>query len=246
MKHSFLITIILLCSLVVPGYSLPLPSTTATDTLHYDRGQEHLWVKHKNIQLIKEYQNQNEFLYDRLPPEPESLWDRIKRWIWKQLIYLLSQATPALIFRYILIGGLLLFFVSRLLKTSMGNIFRPDKTVTPINFKHSDDPTQTDWAQLILEAIKRGQYQTAVRYLFLQTLKNLSDKDLIQWKAKKTNLDYYREIQEQGLKSSFKEIANLYEAVWYGDFTINEKDFFQINEDFQSFNQQLNPQHQNG
>jgi len=80
-----------------------------------------------------------------------------------------------------------------------------------------EDIEEIDATALYNSAIVAGDYRLAIRMQFIKALQVLSEKDLIQWEIEKTNRDYYREISEADLKKSFRELANIYERVWYGE-----------------------------
>ena len=60
---------------------------------------------------------------------------------------------------------------------------------------------------------------------FLKLLKELTDKNLISWKIDKTNSDYSIELSNSKYSKQFKELAFLYEYIWYGDFPVDDTNF---------------------
>ena len=98
---------------------------------------------------------------------------------------------------------------------------------------------ETDFDILIMEAVKLKEYRLAIRYYYLKTLKKLSEKQHIQWNFDKTNLQYYRELQNAELKSGFKHISYLYDYCWYGEFDLNEQEFLVGEKSFNNFIKQL-------
>ena len=61
------------------------------------------------------------------------------------------------------------------------------------------------------------------RYLFLKSLKLLSDNDIIEYKKEKTNYQYLAEIKDMQLARTFREVAYRFDWIWYGDFPIDER-----------------------
>ena len=57
----------------------------------------------------------------------------------------------------------------------------------------------------------------AIRYTFLNTLKQLSMNKLIVVKEGKTNYEYYHELPID-LKSKYRQVLSVFEYVWYGEF----------------------------
>ena len=82
-------------------------------------------------------------------------------------------------------------------------------------------------------AIKRGEYDTAVRLYYIAVIKELSIKKLINWKKDKTNRDYYNELTGQSVQPSFFDMTNIYERIWYGSKSLERSDFQPLENRFQ-------------
>lgn len=89
----------------------------------------------------------------------------------------------------------------------------------------------------IHSAIEAKNYRLATRYYYLQTLKNLTNKKIIQFHIEKTNLDYQFEIKNRAQRDGFKSLSRLYDYIWYGKFPIDELDFKKIQAQFNDFAQ---------
>ena len=81
---------------------------------------------------------------------------------------------------------------------------------------------EVDFPETIAKYERQRDYRSAVRYHFLWILKQLTDKKIIEWNPEKTNKDYIAEIQKADIKQGFKEIALIFDYVWYGEFKIDE------------------------
>ena len=66
----------------------------------------------------------------------------------------------------------------------------------------------------IRQAIAIGDYRQAVRYVYLQTLRHLSDHSLIDWMPQKTPNQYTVEYN----KEDFRRLTTLFLRVRYGNF----------------------------
>jgi len=95
---------------------------------------------------------------------------------------------------------------------------------------------EIDLTQFIKEAIASGNYRSAVRYLYLNSLKKLSASGKIDWDFQKTNSDYYREIKDADLKAQFQKVSYLYDYIWYGEFAIDEHAFAKAQTEFDALN----------
>ncbi len=96
-----------------------------------------------------------------------------------------------------------------------------------------------DIEELIIKAIEKKDYRLATRFFYLNILKNLSDKELIEWKPDKTNREYVKELSEKGMKGLFSKLSKIYDYVWYGKYFPGETDFLQVKEDYRKFMEQI-------
>jgi hypothetical protein len=103
----------------------------------------------------------------------------------------------------------------------------------------SDDIFSISYQKEIDKAIATGNYRLAVRLLFLQLLRRLSDKELIQYKQDRTNFDYLLQVSKANWYPQFFRLTRHYEYVWYGKFDINSQQFDTIRKDFGTLDKQL-------
>lgn len=92
---------------------------------------------------------------------------------------------------------------------------------------------------LIADAENKNEYNLSVRYLFLKTLKNLSDKGLIHFTSEKTNKDYLREMEQYNYYREFRELTRDYEYVWYGQFLIDKPAYQKLKNQFLYLNKKI-------
>lgn len=91
------------------------------------------------------------------------------------------------------------------------------------NLEQSDDIEP-----LIRKAIEKKEYAIAVRLYYLAILKELSLKNVIEFKKDKTNRTYVREMRTHTLHEPFKNMTTMFERVWYGDTRLDEATFMGI------------------
>ena len=105
---------------------------------------------------------------------------------------------------------------------------------------HLDDEEEiiqnADIPSLINTAIENGQYRMAVRYYYLQALKELDLKNFIEFEAQKTNNDYISEITNEQLNRLFRKGTRVYNFIWYGDFQVSKEDFLLAEKGFSELN----------
>lgn len=88
----------------------------------------------------------------------------------------------------------------------------------------------------INEAVSEKNYRHAIRYMYLKTLKLLSENNIITLHAKSTNQDYIRQMYKHNNLAQFRQLTRIYEYVWYGEFDPTETQFEIISTSFNRFN----------
>ncbi len=91
----------------------------------------------------------------------------------------------------------------------------------------------------IQKAINSENYRLAIRLMFLQLLKNLSQKNIIQYKQERTNFEYLTQLSSGLYYNDFFRLTRNYEYTWYGKFDINKEAFGVIKSDFENFDRKI-------
>lgn len=84
----------------------------------------------------------------------------------------------------------------------------------------------------IKKAETEQNYRVAVRLIFLQTLKLLSDTNHIKYQPDYTNLNYLQQLHLSNLYNDFSKVTRSYEYVWYGKFEISSEAYAVVKKDF--------------
>lgn len=71
------------------------------------------------------------------------------------------------------------------------------------------------------DALSSSDFRLSVRLMYLNIIKALSQKEIINWKRDKTNGEYLLEMNEHNLYSDFRKCTLVYEYVWFNEL----KDF---------------------
>lgn len=146
------------------------------------------------------------------------------RWLSMQLGKLLSKlfgtkfaqeySGVVLVCIAILLLLLLLWFVYK----KRPELFMRSKQNKVAYTVHEDTIYGVDFAQEISRALERQDYREAVRLLYLQTLKQLSDATQIDWQLYKTPTEYIYELKPESARTSFRNLTRLFLRVRYGNF----------------------------
>ncbi|MBL7727986.1 MAG: DUF4129 domain-containing protein [Dinghuibacter sp.] len=89
------------------------------------------------------------------------------------------------------------------------------------------------------KAIRLKNFRLALRILYLETLKKMTDRNIISWRPEKTNWEYVREIKDASVRTPFAEITNAFDYAWYGEFNIDEPLFRMMQDKMLRFRQKL-------
>jgi len=98
-----------------------------------------------------------------------------------------------------------------------------------------EDIYTLNFAKEIQKAIDKKDYRLAIRYLYLKTLKELSDKNIIRYRQERTNQDYVMEVFGTSYYKDFFKLTRHFEYAWYGKFDIGEEHFRMIHSQFNHF-----------
>lgn len=93
---------------------------------------------------------------------------------------------------------------------------------------------ETDLDRFLREALIASNWPLAVRLYFLQTIKQLSEKEAIVWSKEKTNRDYLREMRSHRLGTQFRDATRQYERVWYGNQPLTAAEFERLEPEFKA------------
>ncbi len=127
-----------------------------------------------------------------------------------------------------IIGCLLLYFIFSNLDT--------DKKIEPKkDSDYIEDIEEVDTEDGYAVALREADYRSAIRMHFLKILQLLTRKDIINWQPEKTNRDYTREILDAAKRTAFKNVARIYENVWYGNHSIDKSQFEELDFHFRKF-----------
>ena len=198
-------------------------------------------VRHFNNEKLSKYLDDKQYKYDQDYTQAETLWDRIKEWF-RSLFHFNTHVhstkgsdTLGNIFMGFFIAGAVFVLIYFLTKNEKRNLFTSSNGGAIHYHELTEDIHQMDFDKLISDAVSKTQYRSAVRYLYLKTLKELSDKNLITWKTDKTNRDYSNELRPSSIGSQFNEITFLFDYSWYGNALLNDTSFNTIKDSFDKF-----------
>jgi hypothetical protein len=135
---------------------------------------------------------------------------------------------------YILLAGLLLYIIYRVVVVNKLYMIYSSKKSKDDDDGPSDI-TEDDLEENIQKAIAAKQHRQAVRYLYLKTLRRLSEKGLIRLHAQATNYDYVNQLNQHSRAEEFRFLTRIYDYVWYGEFGLTDEQFDLVHANFRRF-----------
>ncbi len=176
--------------------------------------------------LLEKYKNDPDFDYEGGPKEADDWITKIKNWINQQLVILSSSKVYSTILDYLYYGlmiAALLLIIRGLIKADRrGLLFGKVKTNEIKIVERDEDISNINFDELISVSIDNKHYKLAIRYLFLKSLKLLSENGLVELRNNKTNHQYLSEIKNHQIAEVFRNTTSMFEWIWYGDFPVNE------------------------
>jgi hypothetical protein len=174
------------------------------DTLCCDTAQIHAWQSDAAYDYQRELVNWH-----------PSLWDWVIMYLNGLLSSIFGSETANAITRPVLIGlgvALLLFVVWFVYRTRPELFMRNKRSA--IATVNEENIYGIDFESVIREALADSDYRQAVRYVYLQTLRYLSDHTLINWMPQKTPTQYVGEYSSD----EFRQLTRHFLRIRYGNF----------------------------
>lgn len=141
----------------------------------------------------------------------------------------------------IIIGGFAAFLMIYLKNMNVG-LFSKRNVLAKGNEEDTitEDIFAINYQKEIDIATMQGNYRQAVRLMYLRLLKNMSEKNIINYKQDKTNLDYLSDLNQTAYYKDFFHLTRNYEYSWYGQFEVNAIAYKRITGEFNQFERRIN------
>lgn len=248
MHKVFLLFFILFISPEV--FSQDSLSVETKQTVQYDT-QDSVSPLQFDSEKIETYKNDKEFNYTEQKAEEVSWWEEFKTWLrnlwnsfwsWllKDLKYNNFFSFLLHILPYLIILGIIIFVIWLLYKLNPGAIVFKSKEKPEVFFSEEEEIIRSkDIEKLIQKALQDKDYRLAVRYYYLLILKKLTQAELIEYEFDKTNSDYITEIASEAINFPFKKVTNIYDYIWYGNFSVTEIDYQKAQKTFKELEHKI-------
>ena len=206
-----------------PADSARVASPPRTQSLPPDRSTT-LPTRRPNATRLRELAAQREFRYvepDASTDAWDAFWARLGRW----LDGLMGTPTGRFTWKYGVYAAILaalVYAVLKLLQVDITGAFGRSARRGALAYDTAaENIHEVDFAVRIAEAENAGNFRLAMRLGYLEVLKRLTDRGLINWQPDKTNHAYLAELAPGSQAEAFRRATREFEYVWYGELRLN-------------------------
>ncbi|CAN5511969.1 hypothetical protein BH09BAC4_BH09BAC4_30340 [soil metagenome] len=240
-KLTFFVVAAQVATLLACVYPLPVSAQTTvpqSQTVSGPDDRSALRVRYPNPDHLHELQTDRDYQYNNDAPPPTNPIARFFTWLFRKLSRFLASKAYQDVWQYVILAGIAGVSIYLLMKAEvLGYLFPKRAQSSDLDYATLDENIhEINFDLAIEDAINQRNFRLAVRLLYLQTLKRLTDSGQINYKPEKTNRQYVHELANSPLQVDFEILTRQFEFVWYGDFPVDETRFGQIRQQFQQFN----------
>lgn len=178
-----------------------------------------------NRELLHEFQGSGDYDYGRELVAPDfNLLDWIGRKIgdWLRDLFNTDDMLYLKPKFWLLVAIVLLILAIIYYVVRRPELFRRSGKKDQMDYEVTEDTIYgIDFDSALAKAAERGDWREAVRLVYLQTLRWLSDREMINWRPSKTPTQYTREISSD----AFRQLTNHFMRVRYGNFKATKELF---------------------
>jgi hypothetical protein len=229
--------------LVFIFFSLLYNAVWCKDVKNYSVPEDTSEIKYSKIKefSLDRYRTDPDYTYDKNIVSI-NYWQKFINWLTRKMNLRAESVISTFLNRwlwFLIFFGLVLFIIIKLFGSDIMGFFYRNKTIPLTMQSLEEDINEINFEDQILSAIKQGNFRYAIRLYYLQSLKELNDRQLISWQIDKTNRDYYYELSGKNIQAPFEGITTLFNWIWYGDKPIDQHSFQTAAEQFKHFNLKL-------
>lgn len=142
----------------------------------------------------------------------------------------------------LVVGGFVVLIVWFLMASGV-QLFRKSPPVVARPEEEEEYTTENlfdiDYERALKRATADQNYRLAIRLMYLQTLKELALRNIIQYRQERTNSDYLMQLFTTSYYKDFFRLTRNFEYAWYGQFAVSPALFEQIRNEFATFKQRM-------
>ncbi len=222
-----------LCGMPAAFAAVPPDQSVSTRPLPLEQGPAPR-LRRPDAARLQELRGQREFQYvEPVNRAEQSAWEAFKARLWQAVAKWLASRSYSHFWRWVFYALFLVvgvFVVLKLMQIDITAMLgRTPRRASLAYDTAAENIHEVDFATRLAEAEAAGNLRLAVRLGYLQLLKTLSDRGLIQWQPDKTNQAYLAELAPNAtLREDFREITRQFEFVWYGELALSNALYEQV------------------
>lgn len=189
-----------------------------------------------NDSVLNQLKRDNAFWYANVKPLRIEQANQIPLWF-----RLVSQEWFKVLIWLLIAGGFATVLIWYLVSLEVHLFKKTPKSLTSPAYEEGADIFTIDYDAEIKNAVQQQNYRLAIRLYYLQLLKELAQRNMIQYQTGFTNADYIRQLSTTNYYKTFFRLTRHFEYCWYGQMPINSANFNMVQHDFETFKQQLHP-----
>lgn len=141
---------------------------------------------------------------------------------------LISQGVLKVVLFSLLIALLIVVIVMVVLKAKAPAAINNQRVAARTLEEAEENLPDVELDQIYEQSLNDGSLRIALRIKFLMVLQTLIDQGLIEWRKRKTNHEYEREIDDTATRWQFGDIVSTFENVWYGTHELERPEFDRV------------------
>jgi len=194
-----------------------------------------------SAESIRKFKSDKAFQYEKGLGGSKSDFRRFWDWVFEKLhLWFGLEGTGLSYFLLFALVVILLIFIFNLRSwNNAGLLIRKNKEAGLGYRVGEENIHEISFDEEINREVHSKNFRMAVRLLYLQALKALSEKGFIKWQVNKTNSAYLDELNSSPYRQLFLDLTLQFESNWYGALPIEEKEFTAVADRFQLFNRAL-------
>ncbi len=210
---------------VIPVFSSPADSLSFTDN------NQAINIVQPDSVLFKEFKDDPQYdYYTHSIKDKRTFWDyileAISRWLSKNMQ--IEPEQKSIDNTFLIIGIILIIGLLVLLYIYRPSLFYKNSKRKQDYLVEEDNIYGTNFDKLIAEALSSEEYNQALRWKYLQTLRILQDRELIDWKPNKTVNEYAYELKNLAVRNLFREMSLFFLYFHYGNFKADATHFREV------------------
>ena len=171
------------------------------------------------------------FNYLSTPKDQETLWDKLKRWFYRHFINPLVSGNSGNfldgLLLFIAVAGVAIMFYFIFKGKNKSALAGRDVAWGDV-YANPTQQTESHFQDLIKNSEQKNDYKSALKYLYLWSIKRLDQANYIHYRPEYTNRQVAQKLSDPEVKNIFKQVSFYFEFVWYGHFDIAIEDYQKI------------------